>query len=159
MKPGVFTQLYIHIIFSPKYHDRLLRREIRSEVFSYISGIITNKGHKSIIVNGVIDHVHILIGLNPKESISDIVGTIKRDSSTFINDKKMFLGKFHWQEGYGAFSHSRSQLNAVYKYIQNQEEHHKKKTFKEEYMELLSKLEVQYEERYLFEFFENVENE
>ena len=159
MKPGVFTQLYIHLVFSPKYRERLLRKEIRSEVFSYISGIITNKGHKSIIVNGVIDHVHILMGLNPKESISDIVGSIKRDSSTFINVKKMFLSKLHWQDGYGAFSYSRSQLDAVYKYIQNQEEHHKKRTFKEEYTELLNKFEVQYDERYLFEFFENVENE
>jgi putative transposase len=159
MKPGVFTQLYIHIIFSPKYRECLLKKEIRSEVFSYISGIITNKGHKSIIVNGVIDHVHILIGLNPKERISDLVGTIKRDSSTFINDKKIFQGKYHWQEGYGAFSYSRSQLNAVYNYIQNQEAHHKKRTFKEEYMELMNKFEIQYDERYLFEFFENVENE
>ena len=159
MKPGVFTQMYIHIIFAPKYRERLLKEEIRSEVFSYISGIITNKGHKSIIVNGVIDHVHILFGLNPKESISDIVGSIKRDSSTFINDKKMFNGKFHWQDGYGAFTYSRSQLNAVYKYILNQEVHHKKRTFREEYMELLSKFEVPYDKRFLFDFFEDVEIE
>lgn len=114
MKPGVFTQLYIHLVFSPKYRERLLIKDIRSEVFSYISGIITNRKHKSIIINGMPDHVHILLGGNPDDKISDLVGCVKRESSTFINGKKWFYGKFHWQDGYGAFSYGRSQLNDIY---------------------------------------------
>lgn len=95
MKPSVFTQLYIQLVFSPKYHERLLKKEIQPEVFSYISGIITNRKHKSIIINGMSDHIHILIGLNPNDKISDLVGTIKKSSSTFINENGWFRGKFH----------------------------------------------------------------
>ena len=157
MKPGVFTQLYIHIVISPKYRDRLLIKEIRSEVFSYISGILTNRGHKSIIINGMADHAHIFYGENPNDKISDLVGCIKRESSNFINSKNWFRGKFHWQDGYGAFSYSRSQLDAVYNYIANQEKHHKKKSFKEEYTELLQKFAVKYDEKYLFEFFDDID--
>ena len=156
MKPGVFTQLYIHLIFAPKYRERLLVKEIRKEVFSYISGILTNRGHKSIIINGMTDHIHIFFGENPNDKLSDLVGCIKRDSSNFINGKNYFRGKFHWQDGYGAFSYSRSQLNAVYNYIANQEQHHKKRTFREEYMELLKKFAIEYDKKYLFEFFYNI---
>lgn len=120
MKPGVYTQLLTHLVFAVKYRDRLLTKEIRDEVFSYISGIITNRKHKSLIINGVSDHIHTLIGLNPNDKISDLVGTIKKSSSTFINQKGWLLGKFHWQDGYGAFSYGRSQLDTVYKYIANQ---------------------------------------
>ena len=154
MKPGVFTQLYTQLVFAPKYRERLLKQEIRSEIFSYISGIITNRKHKSIIINGVSDHVHILIGLNPNDKISDLVGAIKRSSSTFINEKRWFRGKFHWQDGYGAFSYGKSQLNRIYKYIKNQESHHQKRTFHDEYIELLKRFEIEYDKRYLFEFFE-----
>jgi REP element-mobilizing transposase RayT len=154
MKPGVFTQLYVQLVFAPKYRDRLLKAEIRPEVFSYISGIITNRKHKSIIINGMLDHIHILIGLNPNDTISDLVGTIKKSSSTFINEKDWFRGKFHWQDGYGAFSYGRSQLDDVYHYIKNQENHHRKRTFREEYIELLKRFEIEYDEKYLFEFFE-----
>jgi len=156
MKPGVFTQLYIHIVFSPKYRERLLIKEIRSRVFSYISGIISNRGHKSMIVNGMPDHVHILIGQNPDDKISDLVRAIKKDSSAFINDNNLLRGKFHWQDGYGAFSYSRSQLDSIYNYIANQELHHKKRTFREEYKELLKKFSISCEEKYLFEFFDDV---
>ena len=156
MKPGVFTQLYIHLIFSPKYRERLLVKEIRNEVYSYISGILTNRGHKSIIVNGMADHIHIFFGANPNDKLSDLIGCIKRDSSTFINGKKWFPEKFHWQDGYAAFSYSRSQLNKVYNYIASQEQHHKKRTFKEEYTELLNKFSIDYENKYLFEFFEDI---
>lgn len=154
MKPGVFTQLYIHLIFSPKYRDRLLIKEIRSEIFSYISGIITNRKHKSIIINGMPDHIHILIGGNPNDKISDLVGCIKRESSSFINEKNWSQGKFHWQDGYGAFSYGRSQLNDIYNYIANQEIHHKKRTFREEYRALLKKFEIEYDDKYLFDFFD-----
>ncbi len=154
MKPGVYTQLYVMLVFSPKYRESLLRKEIRQEVFSYISGIITNRKHKSIIINGVSDHIHILLGLNPNDKISDLVGCIKRDSSSFINEKKWLNNKFHWQDGYGAFSYGKSQLETIYKYIANQESHHKKSTFRDEYILLLKKFEVEYNEKYLFEFFD-----
>ncbi len=154
MKPGVFTQLYVHIVFAVKYRERLLTKEMRDELFKYISGIITNRKHKVIIINGMADHIHILIGLNPNDKISDLVACIKRESSYFINDKKWFRGKFHWQDGYGAFSYGRSQLNDIYKYVANQKAHHKRRTFREEYIELLKRFEIKFEEKYLFDFFE-----
>lgn len=154
MKPGVFTQLYIQLIFAPKYRERLLKEEIQPEVFSYISGIINNRKHKSIIINGMPDHVHILFGLNPADSISDLAGAIKKSSSTFINENSWFRGKFHWQDGFGAFSYGKSQLDNVYQYIKNQQIHHRKHTFREEYIDLLKRFEIEYDERYLFEFFE-----
>jgi len=154
MKPGSFTQLYVHIVFAVKYRERLLTKEIRDELFKYIAGIITNRKHKVIIINGMADHIHILIGLNPNDKISDLVACIKRESSSFMNDKNYFRGKFHWQDGYGAFSYSRSQLDDVYKYILNQEAHHKKQTFREEYVELLKRFEIQFDEKYLFVFFD-----
>ena len=103
MKPGVFTQLYVQLVFSVQYRECFLKERYRGEIFKYISGIITNQKHKSIIVNGVDDHVHILVGLNPNISISDLVHDIKRNSSLFINRKPWFRDKFGWQEGYGAF--------------------------------------------------------
>ena len=154
MKPGTFTQLYIHLVFSPKYKERLLFKKIKNEVFSYISGIITNRKHKSIIINGMPDHVHILLGLNPNNSISDLVGCIKRESSTLINSKNWYNGNFHWQDGYGAFSYGRSQLNNIYNYIAKQELHHKRRTFQEEYREFLQKYDVNFDDKYLFEFFD-----
>jgi putative transposase len=154
MKPGVFTQLYTHIVFAVKYRERLLKKEIRPEVFSYISGIISNRKHKSIIINGVTDHIHLLIGLNPNDKISDLVATIKRSSSTLINQQNWFRGKFQWQEGYGGFSYSRSQLEKVYRYIENQEPHHKKHSFRQEYIKLLENFKIEYNEKYLFEFFD-----
>jgi len=154
MKPGVFTQLYVHLVFAPKYRERLLKIEIRPEIFSYISAVITNRGHKSIIINGMPDHIHILIGLNPDDKISDLVANIKRSSSTFINSKGWFRGKFHWQDGYGAFSYAKPQIKNVYEYIKNQELHHQKQTFRKEYYELLERFNIEYDKRYLFEFFD-----
>ncbi len=154
MKPGVFTQLYIHLVFSPKYRERVLVKEIRSELFSYISGIISNRKHKSLIINGVSDHIHILFGANPDDKISDLVACIKRESSGFINGNNWFAGKFHWQDGYGAFSYGRSQLDMIYNYIVNQENHHRRKTFRDEYLSLLKKFDINYDERFLFEFFD-----
>jgi len=154
MKPGAFTQFYIQLVFSPKHRDRLLVEKIRPRIFEYLSGITTNIGHKSIIINGVSDHVHLFIGLNPKISVSETVKELKRSSSIFINDHKIFPGKFEWQEGYGGFSYGRSQIEKVYDYIKNQEQHHKKQTFKEEYIEFLIKYEIEFEEQYLFEFFD-----
>ncbi|MCX6239977.1 MAG: IS200/IS605 family transposase [Bacteroidia bacterium] len=154
MKPGAFTQFYIQLVFSPKHRDRLLVEKIRPRIFQYLSGITTNLVHKSIIINGVTDHVHLFIGLNPKISVSETVKELKRSSSIFINDHKFFPGKFEWQEGYGGFSYGRSQIEKVYEYIKNQEQHHKKQTFKEEYIEFLNKYEIEFEKQYLFEFFD-----
>ena len=154
MKPGVFTQLHIQLVFAVKHRDRLLRESIREEVFSYMSGIVTNLKHKSIIINGVSDHVHVFLGLNPSVSISDTIWELKRSSSLFINEKKWFNSKFNWQDGYGAFSYSKSQVENVYNYIKTQEEHHKKRTFREEYIDFLDKFKVDYDKKYLFEFFD-----
>ena len=154
MKPGVFTQLYIQLVFAVKYRDRLLKDNIRTEVFSYMSGIATNLKHKSIIINGVSDHVHVFLGLNPSISISDTIWELKRSSSLFINDKKWFKSKFQWQDGYGAFSYNRSQIDNVYNYILHQEQHHRKTTFRVEYIDFLKKFEIEYNEKYLFDFFD-----
>lgn len=154
MKPNTYTQLYVQIVFATKYRASHLRKEQRQQVWKYIAAIINHKGHKSIIVNGMPDHVHILIGLNPQSAITDLVRDIKRSSSLFINQEKWLPGKFRWQEGYGAFSYSRSQLSNVYSYIQNQEIHHHTRTFREEYLSLLRMHQVDFDHRFLFEFYQ-----
>ena len=152
MKPGTFTQMYVQLVFAVQNREAVLNRKIQPRIFEYISGIITNLKHKSIIINGTSNHVHILLGLNPSISVSDTVHDIKRSSSLFINSEKLCLGRFSWQEGYGGFTYSRSQIQDVYKYIENQEEHHKKRTFQEEYMAILNENDVEFEEQYLFDF-------
>ncbi len=156
MKPGSYTQLYIHLVFAVKNRDAVLKKEIKDKVCKYLIGIIKEMGHKPIIVNGMYDHVHVFFGLNPSMSISDTVRDLKRSSSLFINKERLCLGKFSWQEGYAAFSYSKSQIDDVYQYILKQEEHHEKKSFKDEYLHFLRKFEVEYDERYLFEFLEKV---
>lgn len=152
---GTFSQIYIQIVFAVKGRQNLISKEWKEELYKYISGIITNKDQKSIIVNGVSDHVHIFVGLKPAMAISDLVRDIKNNSSNFINEKKFINGKFSWQEGYGAFSYSHSQIEQVYNYILNQEKHHQKQTFKEEYLEFLQKFEIEYDEKYLFEWIDD----
>ncbi|MFH1213198.1 MAG: IS200/IS605 family transposase [Candidatus Neomarinimicrobiota bacterium] len=154
MKPGVFSQLYIQLVFAVKNRNAVLHPAIRDHVFEYISGIITQMGHKSIIVNGVSDHIHLFVGLNPGISISDTVHDVKRSSSLFINQEKFCTGHFNWQEGYGAFSYSQTHINNVYKYIQNQESHHQKRTFRDEYLEFLKKFQIEFDEHNLFDFFD-----
>ena len=156
MKPGAYTQNYVHLVFAVKHREAALSKDIREKVFSYISGVITSLKHKSIIVGGVSDHIHILIGLNPNVSISATVRDIKRASSTFINEEKLCKRKFYWQEGYASFTYSRSQLDRVFHYIKNQERHHEKKRFKTEYIQFLKKYEIDYNERYLFIFWDDV---
>ncbi|HPR32540.1 MAG TPA: IS200/IS605 family transposase [Prolixibacteraceae bacterium] len=154
MKPGTFSQIYIQLVFSPLHREALLMDKIRPRVFEYMGGIIRTLQHKSIIINGMKDHVHLLIGLNPKVSISDTVKEVKRVSSIYINELNVFTGRFRWQEGYGAFSYSRSHLDKIYNYIKNQEQHHQRQTFKNEYLSLLKKFEVEFDERFLFQYFE-----
>ena len=151
---GTFSQIYIQYVFAVKGRENLLQQPWRTEVFKYISGIINGKNQKPIIVNGVADHVHVFVGLKPAMNISELIRDIKNNSSNFINDQKYIKGKFSWQEGYGAFSYGHSQIETVYQYIANQEEHHKKKTFKEEYIEFLQKFDIEFNEKYLFDWIE-----
>jgi putative transposase len=152
--PGTFSQIYIQVVFAVKRRENLLQKPWRDEVFKYMSGIIKEKNQKPIIVNGVTDHVHLFIGLKPVISLSDLVRDVKNNTTNFVNDRKFLNTKFSWQEGYVAFSYSHSQLDTVYQYILNQEEHHKKKTFKAEYLDLLEKFEIEYDEKYLFDWIE-----
>jgi len=151
---GTFSQVYIQLIFAVKGRKNLIDKSWKTDLYKYMSGIIKGKDQKSIIVNGMPDHVHLFIGLRPTMSISAIVRDVKNNSSNFINHHGFVKGKFSWQSGYGAFSYSHSHIERVYNYILNQEAHHKKKTFKEEYISLLKKFEVPYDERYLFEWIE-----
>ena len=149
---GTFTQVYIQAVFAVKGRANLLQKPWRDEVFKYMAGIIKNKGQKPIIVNGVADHAHLFFGLKPSMAISDLIRDVKNNTSNFINEQNWIKGKFAWQEGYGAFSYAHSQIENVYNYILNQEEHHRKRTFREEYLEFLDKFQISYEERFLFEW-------
>ena len=150
--PNTYSQIYIQYVFAVQGRQNLLLKPWRDEVFKYISGIIKEKNQKPIIVNGVADHVHVFVGIKPSMNISDLVQVIKNSSSKFINEQKFLHSKFSWQEGYGAFSYAHSQIENVYQYILNQEEHHKKKTFKEEYLDFLQKFDIEYDEKYLFQW-------
>jgi putative transposase len=152
--PGTFSQLYIQVIFAVKGRENLIANSWKTELHKYIAGIIKGKNQKSIIVNGMPDHIHAFIGLKPAMAISDLVRDIKNNAANFVNDHKFVGGKFSWQAGYGAFSYSHSHIGNVYNYILNQEKHHKKKTFKEEYLEFLAKFEVEYDEKYLFDWYD-----
>ena len=151
---GTFTQIYIQVVFSVKNRQNLLMKPWRDDVFKYMSGIITNKGQKSIIVNGVSDHVHLFIGMKPSMALSDLIRDVKNNTSNFINEKRWINSKFSWQEGFGGFSYSYDDIDAVYKYILNQEKHHHKKTFREEYLDLLEKFDIGYDKKYVFQWIE-----
>lgn len=151
---GTYTQIYIHLVFAVKGRENLIGKIWKDDLHKYISGIISKKGHKSIVVNGMPDHIHAFIGLKPAFAVSEVIRDIKNNSSNFINNNKFIRGKYSWQEGYGAFSYGHSQIEQVYNYIKNQEEHHKKQSFKNEYSTLLKKFDIPHEEKYLFEWIE-----
>ena len=151
---GSFSKIYIQVVFAVKGRSNLIGNNFKTDLHKYIAGIIKGKGQKAIIVNGMPDHIHAFIGLKPAMAISDLVRDMKNNSSNFINDHKLVKGKFAWQEGYGAFSYSHSHIENVYNYILNQEQHHKKKTFRQEYLDFLTAFEIPYEEKYLFEWYE-----
>jgi len=151
---GTYSQLYIQVIFAVKGRANLISQSWKDELHKYIAGIIKGKNQKPIIVNGMPDHIHAFIGLKPSMSISDLVRDIKNNSTNFINDNRFVRGKFLWQEGYGVFSYSHSQIENVYNYILHQEKHHQKKSFSEEYYEFLKKYEIDYNEKYLFDWIE-----
>jgi putative transposase len=153
---NTYTQIHLHVIFAVQNRTSLISPNWKEELYQYITGIVTNQGHKLLAINGMPDHVHVLIGLRPTQSLSELMQDIKGSSSKWINEKRLVSGRFKWQEGFGGFSYSKSQLDTVIKYIQNQEEHHNKRTFLEEYRAFLKLFEVDFDERYLFKEIEEV---
>jgi REP element-mobilizing transposase RayT len=152
--PNTYTQLYIHIIFAVKNRNSLIRTEWEEKLYKYISGVISNYGHKLIRINGMPDHLHILIGMKPDCNLSDLVREIKKSSNSYIKESKFTKFTFAWQTGYGAFSVSPSQLDKAINYIINQKKHHKKRSFKYEYLLLLEKYKIEYKSEHLFEWIE-----
>ena len=148
--PNTYTQIHIQFVFAVKFRNGLINTSFKGELYQYISGILKKHNHKLLAINGMPDHLHIFIGMRPTQSISDLMQDIKGSSSKWINEKKFLKIKFEWQEGYGAFSYSKSNVDTVIKYIKNQEEHHKKESFRDEYLKFLKAFEIEYDERYIF---------
>lgn len=152
MSAGNFSQINIQLVFAVKKRDGLIAFSWENELYKFITGIVRNKGQKLLAINGMPDHIHILIGLKPSCKISDLVREIKKSTNTFINEKKLTNYKFEWQEGYGAFSYSNSEVGNVISYINNQKEHHSKMSFKQEYISFLKNHGIDFKEEYLFEW-------
>lgn len=152
---NTYTQFYVHLVFSPLNKNALIKKKWKEDLEKYITGIVQKNGHKLLAIGCMPDHIHIFIGYNVNQLIPDLVEKIKTSSNAWIKELKLSPFKFGWQKGYGAFSHSRSQLDTVVNYILNQENHHRKVSFKEEYLEILRKNEIHYQDEYLFEFFED----
>jgi putative transposase len=149
---NTYSQIYIQTVFAVQGRQSLIKPEWREELYKYTTGIITNHGQKLLAIGGIENHIHILIGLKPNCEISKLIQEVKANSSKFVNQERFVKGKFSWQEGFGAFSYSRSQLDTVIKYIHNQEKHHAKKSFETEFIEFLEHFEVDYDEKYLFDW-------
>lgn len=149
-----FTQTNIHVVFAVKNRENIINSELREPLFKYISGILKNIGQYPLAVNGWRDHVHLFFEMSPTKSISEIMRIVKTNSSKWINENKFVAGRFAWQKGYGAFSYSHSQRNEVIQYIMHQENHHQEKTFRQEYLTFLKKFEIDFDEKYLFDFLE-----
>lgn len=154
--PNTYTQLYIQFVFAVKHRESLIEKEWKNELYKYITGIVQNNKSKMLAINGVEDHIHIFVGYKPTIAIPDFVKDIKLASGLWINKKKLTPGKFNWQEGYGAFSYRLRDTDEICKYIHNQEIHHHKKTFREEYIALLKDFALEFEDKYLFEFFDDL---
>jgi len=153
---NTYTQCYFHLVFAVKNRDALIKKAWKDELEMYFTGIIQNHRHKMLAIGSRPDHIHILIGYNVNQLIPELIEEIKTSSNAFIKGKRLSKFRFEWQKGYGAFTHSRSQIDSVVKYILSQEEHHKKKLFKDEYMEMLERYNVEYKQEYLFEFFNDI---
>lgn len=147
---NTYTQIHVQAIFVVGTRVALIHTDWKDELYKYITGIVQANNHKLLAINGMPDHLHVFFGMRPTQSLSDLMQDIKGSSSKWINDKKFVKGKFEWQEGYGAFSYSKSQVNDVIAYIQNQDKHHQKLSFIEEYKDFLKKFEVDYDDRYTF---------
>ena len=150
--PGTFSQIYIQIIFAVKGRGSLIYSDWEERLYKYITGIVRGKEQKMIAINGMPDHIHIFIGMKPSCCLSDLVREIKKASNEFINENKLSNFRFSWQEGYGAFSYSHSQIDNVVKYIMNQKQHHRKVSFREEYVDFLKKFEIEHDDKFLFEW-------
>jgi REP element-mobilizing transposase RayT len=151
---NTYSQIYLQIVFSVKGRQNLIQKKWKDELYKYICGIVNGKQQKVFAIGGISDHIHVLISIKPNIAVSELVKEIKTNSSKWINEKRYVMGKFQWQEGFGVFSYAQSQLDHVIAYINNQEQHHKKKSFKEEYLDLLQKFNVEYDEKYVFEWIE-----
>jgi putative transposase len=151
---NTYSQMYVQVVIVVKFREALIQKTWKEELCKYITGIVTNKGQKILRINGVENHIHMLLNIQPNIALSDLMRDVKANSTKWINDQGFCKHSFRWQEGFGAFTYSISQLDNVIKYIDKQEEHHKTKTFKSEYLSLLKNFEVDYKEEYLFDFLE-----
>ncbi|MBK7183856.1 MAG: IS200/IS605 family transposase [Bacteroidetes bacterium] len=151
---NTYSQIYIHVVFAVKGRESSISNKFKDELYKYICGIVTNNHQKVYAINGMPDHLHILISIKPNCLLSDLVRDIKANSSKWINQKKIILGKFQWQEGFGSFSVSESQISKVINYIEKQEEHHRIKSFRQEYVDFLKSYKIDFNEEYLFEWLE-----
>ena len=151
---NTFSQIYIQTVFAVSGRLSLITSDFKEELYKYITGIVRKKDQKLITINGMADHLHILIGLRPAMALAELVRDIKSDSSDWVNRKKVARGKFGWQEGYGAFSYGHSQLDIIIRYIKNHEKHHRRRSFRNEYLTLLRKFEIEFKDEYVFEFIE-----
>jgi len=151
-----FSQSYFHLVFAVKRRDALIKKEWKDDLEKYITGIIHNHKHKVYAIGSMPDHIHIFISYNLNHRIPDLVNEVKTSSNKWIKEKRLSKHRFSWQNGYGAFTHSHTQIDQVVKYVMNQEKHHKKKSFREEYLEFLHRNEIQYSEEHLFEFFHDI---
>ena len=147
---NTYNQIYIHLVFAVKYRDAAIDKSWRERLYQYIVALVENRGHKVYAIGGMFDHIHILVSLSPKQAISELVMEVKRATTLWIKEKGFVRCRFAWQEGFGAFSYGKSQVDNVVNYIRNQEQHHGKHTFHEEYVELLKIFGIDYNEQYLF---------
>lgn len=154
---NTYTQMYVHLVFSPKNRNALIDKKLKNDLEKYITGIVQNHKHKILAIGTMPDHIHIFIGYNVNHLIPNLVEEIKTSTNAWINKSGLSGFHFEWQKGYGAFSHSRSQLDSVANYVLNQEMHHRKKPFKEEYLEILRRNDIDFNHEYVFDFFEDFE--
>jgi REP element-mobilizing transposase RayT len=147
---NTYHQIYLQSVFAVKYRSAVLDKAWRTKVQGVIGNLINETGCKTIIINGVKDHMHCFLGLRPAVSVSELMKTVKAKSSKYINDHSLTSNRFEWQEGYGVFSYRQRDVDQIYKYIQNQEEHHTNQSFHEEYLDLLKEFEIGYDEQYIF---------
>ena len=154
IKPNImantYTQIHIQAVFTVQDRDSIILSNFKDELYKYITGIVQNNKHKLLAINGMPDHIHILFGFRPSQSLSDLMQDIKGASSRWINEKRFVRSKFSWQEGYGAFSYSRADVPTIIRYILQQQEHHKRRNFIEEYLDLLKESEIEYDDRFVF---------
>jgi len=151
---NTYTQIYLQLVFTPEGRENVIPVKHKEELQKYTTGIIQNRNHKLLAINYLKDHAHIFIGYQPAQPLPDLLRDIKSNTSKFIYEKKWLPGRFRWQEGYGAFSYGHSQINDVIHYINNQEEHHRKTKFRDEYQKLLKIYEVEYDPQYLFDWYD-----